>query len=251
MGGTFGVEASEQRRRGRALISWMCLAAAFAFTSAPAQTSGTTSRITEFEPEFDGYIKLSEQARLFLLADATYATPSHDIVGQAGIHLDYTLKPIVRASLREADWERNRYLWTRVGYQRFDNLTGDADAASENRVILEATARSELRDDVWLVNRLRIDLRDVGGTRSNRFRYRIGVEKQLSTSSGRAFIPYAQAEWYYDTRYDAWSRQVYQAGVEIELDKSWRLEPYYAYQKDTQPTPAVVNRVGLVLKYYR
>jgi hypothetical protein len=48
--------------------------------------------------------------------------------------------------------ERNRYMWVRLGYQRSGNLEGKAAAASENRVPLEMTARSELPRDVWLVN---------------------------------------------------------------------------------------------------
>ena len=45
-----------------------------------------------------------------------------------------------------------------------------------------------------------------------------------------------------DTRFDAWNRQLYQAGVEIEITKHWRIEPYYARQED--------QRSGLVLKTY-
>jgi hypothetical protein len=87
--------------------------------------------------------------------------------------------------------------------------------------------------------------------RSNRYRYRIGAEKELTTASGTPLVPYAQAEWFYDTRFPAWSRQRFQTGVEMEIDKTWRVEPYYAYDKDTKPSHTGVNRFGLVLKYYR
>jgi hypothetical protein len=63
--------------------------------------------------------------------------------------------------------------------------------------------------------------------------------------------PYARAEWFYDTRFDTWSRQRYQLGVEIELDKTWRIEPYYAFDKNSHPVVGQVNRLGLVLKYFR
>ena len=64
-------------------------------------------------------------------------------------------------------------------------------------------------------------------------------------------VPYAQAEAFYDTRFDTWNRALFQFGAEVELTKQWRLEPYYARQNDSRSSPASVNRVGLVLKYFR
>jgi hypothetical protein len=64
-------------------------------------------------------------------------------------------------------------------------------------------------------------------------------------------IPYIHAEFLYDTRFDAWNRQIYQAGVEIELSQSFRLEPWYAFRIDTAASPTHLDRVGLALKYYR
>jgi hypothetical protein len=138
----------------------------------------------------------------------------------------------------------------RLGYQRAGNPERDTDSVPENRWLLELTARAGLAGDVWLANRLRLDLRDIGGSHSSRYRYRIGVEKEFATASGLPIVPYLHAEWFYDTRYDAWSRVVYQGGSEIELDKRWRIEPYYAFQRDTRPNSQNVNRLGLILKYY-
>jgi hypothetical protein len=208
-------------------------------------------RSREVVPEFNGYFKLDDRARLFLLADVSHVSPDDATNGEIGIHFDYTLKPILRTRLREADWERNRYLWVRVGVRRLGSIDGREDQTRESRLILEGTARVELSESAWLVHRLRLDLRDVDGKGSSRYRYRIGAEKELKTSDGTTFVPYAQAEWFYDTRFDAWSRQRYQVGAEIELDKSWRIEPYYAYDRDTHPSAEGLNRLGLVLKYYK
>ena len=68
--------------------------------------------------------------------------------------------------------------------------------------------------------------------------------------SGVVVVPYAQAEIFYDTRYDSWNRHLYQAGVEIEFAKHWRIEPYLARQNDSASSSGNVARVGLVLKYY-
>jgi len=68
------------------------------------------------------------------------------------------------------------------------------------------------------------------------------------TVGGVTLVPYAQAEVFYDTRFGAWNRQLYQAGVELEITKHWRIEPYYAREEDQRSSTAHVDRVGLVLK---
>ena len=233
------------------LLPWICLGAAVAAPSVRAEAETNRGGNRQFTPEFDAYVKLSDQARLFFLADVTRSTPQDSTDGEVGIHFDYTLKPLLRTQLRDADWERERYLWVRVGYRHQWNIEGNSSAAAENRIVLEATARSELANEVWLVNRAHVDLRDVGGTRSTRYRYRIGVEREFTTSGGTVLVPYARAEFYYEPRYHGWNRRVYQLGAEIELSKSWRFESYVGLQKNTQPASDTVMQLGLVLKYYR
>ena len=65
----------------------------------------------------------------------------------------------------------------------------------------------------------------------------------MFTSTSRSRRPY-------EIRFGAWNRQPYQAGVEIEITKHWRIELYYARQEDQRPSAAHVHRVGLVLKTY-
>lgn len=171
--------------------------------------------------------------------------------GELGAHLDFTLKPILRPYVGAADWVRDRYLWARVGYVVLTTPDSRSSGSKERRGILEITGRVPLPNEVWLVNRGRVDLRDLEGeSSSQRYRLRMGIEREF-TAGGTVIVPYAQAEVFHDTRYDAWSRQLYQFGAEIELTKQWRLEPYYARQNDTRPSAGHVDRVGLVLKYFR
>jgi len=62
--------------------------------------------------------------------------------------------------------------------------------------------------------------------------------------------PYVGAEVLYDTRYDAWSQQRYEVGIEILLSDRWRLEPHYLRQDDQRSQPAHVNAFGLILKHH-
>lgn len=203
----------------------------------------------EFVPEINAFVKLSDRTRLFLLGDATVSGSVDNTETEVGVHLDYTLTPVLRPALREADWVRERYLWSRVGYVVLGSPDGGASGPTERRGIAELTARVPLPREVWLVNRGRVDLRDVGGEYSQRYRLRVGVEREF-TVNGVVLVPYAQAEAFYDSRYDTWNRQLYQAGAEVELSKTWRIEPYVARQNDSRSASANVNRFGLVLKVY-
>ena len=240
------------RRRCTRFGLLLLMTAIAAPVRAEAESEGQgQSGAREFVPEFNGYIKLTDRVRLFLLGDVSRVNPEGVSNGEVGIHVDYTLMPVLRSHLRDADWERNRYLWVRVGLRRLGSIDGRDDGFRETRLLMEATARFELPHAAWLVHRVRVDFRDLDGQHSNRYRYRIGAEKELTTPGGTPVVPYAQAEWFYDTRFDAWSRQRYQIGIEIELDKNWRIEPYYAYDKDKVPSAEGLNRLGLVLKYFR
>ena len=193
---------------------------------------------------------VGDHSRLFLLGALTQGLSDGATDGELGVHLDVTLMPIFRPRLREADWARQRYLWVRVGYRLVGNLDEPHARHLEHRGIFEVTGRAPLPFDLWLVNRARADLRDIDGEVSARFRYRLGLEREV-TVGGITLVPYAHAEVFYDTRFGAWNRQRYQAGAEIEITSSWRIEPYYARQEDQRFSPAHVDRVGLVLKYYR
>lgn len=205
----------------------------------------------EFVPEVNAFIKLSERTRLFLLGDMTRNLTNDATEGELGAHVDVTLMPLLRPRLREADWHRDRYLWARAGYLVLSSPDTRDSGPTERRGILELTGRVPLPNDVWLVNRARVDLRDIAGASSSqRYRIRFGVEREF-TVDGIVVVPYAQAEAFFDTRFDTWNRQLYQFGAEVELSKRWRIEPYAARQNDTRSSPAHVNRFGLVLKYYR
>jgi hypothetical protein len=197
--------------------------------------------------ETNAYIQLSDKMRMMLLGDVAIAKPYN--VAEAGAHLDIALEPLFRPLLREADWSRQRYLWTRLGYVVLTSPQSGASGPTERRGIAEVTGRVELPDQMWIVNRARVELRDIGDKSSQRYRLRIGIEGWESFNDAEV-IPYAQAETMYDTRYGTWNRQLYQAGADIEISHSWHIEPYIARQNDSMSAPDNVNRLGLVLKYY-
>jgi hypothetical protein len=243
-------EESLLRERGSAkVVRPVLLAGTVAGWLLLGRAPGVAQNSSQFWGELNEHIEQSPRVGFLLLAKTERDVGSgRDI--KLGANLDITMKPILRSkrSVTEDYWERNHYLVAQVGYQ-YILTVGDGPPSHENRGILELTARFELPRDFWMVNRARVDLRDVNGAYSTRYRYRLGVEhdKQLF---GLETTPYASVEVFYDTRYHTVSRERYQAGIDAVLSKHWRIEPYLMRQNNRRPQPSHVNALGLKLKHY-
>jgi hypothetical protein len=219
----------------------------------PTPVFADDERQSETVPEVNAYIRLSDRFRLFATASVTQSLTEGPTDGEIGAYLDFlSLRPIFRERLFDIDLARNRYLWGRIGYAIAGIHEGLrlSEGYSETRFVAELSGRYPISRGFWILTRARIDMRTLSGERSNRYRFRLGLEKEY-TVLGRALIPYVRAEFLYDTRFDAWNRQIYQIGVEIELTQRFRIEPSYAFQIDTATPPTHLDRVGVVLTYHR
>jgi hypothetical protein len=210
-------------------------------------------RQSETVPGIDAYIRLSDRFRLYGTANLAQSLSEDVTDGDVGLYLDVlSLKEILPGPVLDLDWARNRYLWGRIGYSIGGIHEGLrlSNGYAEQAFVAELSGRYPISYGFWVVTRARIDMRSLGGDRSNRYRVRLGLEKEY-TVLNRAVIPYVRAELVYDTRFDAWNRQIYQVGAEIGLNDHFRFEPWYAFQVDTAVAPEHLDRFGLTLKYYR
>ena len=121
--------------------------------------------------------------------------------------------------------------------------------APEDRGIVSLQARAYLPAGILAEGRARADLRWIDGDYSTRYRFRLEVNREFIVRE-RAVTPYFQAEAFYDTRFDGWARELYQVGVEIQLTRHVRLEPYLARQLDTLPASSGVYAIGVVARWY-
>jgi hypothetical protein len=204
---------------------------------------------SEFWPELSAYVKLTPRTRLYL--DASYARGresderSLDLSGA----IDVSLEPLLREELRTQDWQRSRFLWTRLGYTRVFKESDGSTSVAEDRLVAALYVKGELPAQVWIEGRLRADLRWIGGDYSSRERFRLEINREFTVQE-HAVVPYMQVEGFYDTRYDGLSRMLYQPGVEITFDPHFRLELYFARQDERLPTRESLNAFGLVAKWY-
>lgn len=218
-------------------------------TVCPWNGSTLAADPTELWPELGVFWNTTPRTRLFFdlafARDADSYDQSLDVLAFA----DFTLKPIAKRELPDADWVRNRYLWARVGCGHFFSASDGVRSTPEERAILELRARAPLPAQIWLEGRARVDLRWMGGDFSTRYRLRIEVNREF-TILDHAVTPYLQVEWFYDTRYNGWSRILYQLGPEITVGKHFRYEVYVARQVDRLPTYSPMNSAELFLKWY-
>ena len=208
---------------------------------------------TEFWPELNGFVQLNERSRAFF--DVAYALGKESDVksGNLAAFLDVSLKPIarMRRDLLTDDWQRNKYLWARVGYDRIFEATDSRGLeVVENRGVIALYGRVPLPAAAWLETRTRADFRWIGGDYSNRYRFRLDLSREFAVRD-RAVVPYCNFEWLYDTRYDDWARTLLTLGAEVTMNDRFRWEVYVARQADRVPLEKDLDALGVVLKWYQ
>jgi hypothetical protein len=235
---------------------WL-VAALLAAATAPAWSESRD----ELFPELDAYKPFTDNLRGHLYSQATVVESTSGEKGPAptglteavyGAHLDITLTPRLRKRLREGDWQRDRFLWTRIGYEYSNSINGSKENKSywQNALIWELTSHSQpLVGGLELEGRARWDLRDKNGENSSLYRLRLTIERRFDVRD-RSITPYVRAEDIYNTKYDQWNQQRYQAGAELELSSRWRIDPYFEWRHDSRAQPERVNAFGLEVKYF-
>jgi len=232
---------SPVNRASGALLACACLSIA-----GPVQAEDKQ----EFWPELAAFVQLNDRARACF--DAAYSASEEFDVQSADVSacLDVSLKPIARKELLTTDWQRNKYLWARVGYNRILEATdSNGVEVAENRGVLAVYLRAPLPAAIWLETRTRADFRWIGDEYSNRYRFRLDLSRELAVRE-RAVVPYCNFEWFYDTRYDDWARTLLTLGGEVTMSDHFRYEVYVARQADRLPEEKDLDALGVVLKWY-
>lgn len=245
--GCAGVARAAMRRRHPSWTRY--LAAAFGAglaLSAPARASDSQ----EIWPELSAYFQLGPRSRVVLDTAFTDGKESEVATGEVAAFLDVSLKPIARRKLQTEDWQRSRFLWLRLGYDRIFKIQDGARELSEDRGIVALHGKVPLPAGIWLETRTRWDLRRIGDDSSDRYRFRLEASREFPLRR-RTVVPFLNVEWFYDTRYDGWSRTLVQAAAEVTLNEHFRYELGLVHQDDHLPEASSLDALVVVVKYYR
>jgi hypothetical protein len=84
------------------------------------------------------------------------------------------------AFLQTLDWQRRRYFWARIDYDRY-KVTGRTGAeVTENRGIVSFYGKALLPAEVVLEVRVRADLRWIGEDYLTRYRFRNEITREFT-----------------------------------------------------------------------
>jgi hypothetical protein len=205
----------------------------------------------EVWPEIDAYVRLSLGARLFFQAQPVMTADDRSLSErQLGGHLEAGFMPMARKHLQSSyDADRLRYLRARVGFRRVSSYGTDGTMQREHRLVADFTPRAFLPFNVLLAQRNQLDARWIEGDYSWRFRPRVWLERETRIGAVTT-VPYWSVEFFYDARFDAWSRTLYQTGIVIPVTPRIAPEIYYARQIDRQPALKTVNALGTMATLY-
>jgi hypothetical protein len=203
----------------------------------------------EFWPEINGFINLNDQFRAYLVAAYAQGKESEIETLDMAAYIDVSIKPVFRPKYFQADWQRSRFLWARIGFDHVFKSESGSTITHENRGIISIYGKAHLPADIWLENRARADLRWIGDVYSTRYRYRLEATREFSVFKNPA-VPYLNCEFFNDTRYSGLSRLLVMAGAEYTVSKYFRFEVYLAPQFDYQPERADLLVFGVVAKLY-
>jgi hypothetical protein len=233
------------KRRGATLPN----AVAYGLLASVLPTSATAADSVEVWPEVAHFRSLGPGTRAYF--DASYARgrDSDESSLDLSAAVDVSLKPVLRPDLLSTDWERARYVWTRIGFTHLSKSEDGERERKESRGVASLYGKLPLESGVWLEGRVRADLRWIGGDYSTRYRARVDATRDF-TWRGRTITPSVNAEAFYDTRYHAWSRMLYQLGTELEVNSRFRFEVYVARQQERVPNADTVHALGMAAKWY-
>ena len=210
--------------------------------------SAESTQETEFFPEVDAYLTLNKEIRVSFLAKDT-REGGDSTQAAIGPSMDFYLKPLIklkRVAAFDLDDAKSRPLVLTAGY----NFLSAPNSPSTNRVLVSATSHLPIKADLLFTDRNRADLDWSDGAFTWRYRNKPSLQRTFAVHSYHV-LPYASAEFYYESQYSKFSTTELYAGTNLPLGKHVELDPYYEHQNNTGKKPnKQVNGLGLTVSLY-
>ena len=209
----------------------------------------------EFWPEVDLWLRLTPAWRLSMFVPITKNVETHYREGNLILQGDYAFgkmsrRPNTRLIDENRSLQMKRFL-VRSGYLGGKSLGDNGEAYTERAMLAELHVRTPFQGGFLLTHRVRSDLRWLGPDFefSNRWRYRLQVEKEYS--AGRwSIVPYGNGESYYDSSYNTANRIRTMAGASVAWSPRFAIEGNWTYQHDTRSSVTTINAFNLILHVF-
>lgn len=209
----------------------------------------------EVWPEVDLWLRLSASWRLSMFLPISKNIETDYREGNVILQGDYAwgkTRFVYRGRLLdESRAEVMKAMLVRGGYLGGKSIGDDGEAYSEKAILVEWHVRSPFHGGFLVSHRLRTDLRWLGDDSefSTRWRYRTMIEKEIE--AGRvSYVPYANAEAYFDSRYDTVNRIRLIGGTSVALSPRVALEGNITYQHDSRSSVTNLYALNVILHVY-
>ena len=186
---------------------------------------------TQFWPELDVYWTPAEHQRTFLELSSSADQDGPKREDSIGLYQDYLRLP--------AAYFRGGLRYTRSAH---DN------SYREYRIVGEATFATWANGLLRLVNRSRLEIRDVNDAWSYRIRDRLHLQRHPAGPTRLALAPYVTFEAYYYSQYRTIAKLGGRVGSEARVWGPASIDLYVARQDNSRTLPKYVNALGLTVK---
>jgi hypothetical protein len=230
-----------------------CFSAFFIPGIAHDSTAQDTS--LEFWPESDIWYRLSPSWRLsaFIPIAKYYESKNRDL--NIYVHADYawgkTKHLFIRRLVDDNRMQVMKAWLVRVGFMEGWSLGENAGNYREDMLISELHRRMPFKGGLLISHRIRPEARWLGqdSQYSYRFRYRLMIEKEFSAAR-HSIIPYINAEPFWDSRYESFSRLRLIAGSTFSWGPRFAYEANITYQYDEHYDTENVFALNLILHIF-
>jgi len=238
---------------GRGFLRPVCVALLAWLAVTGSAVAGESS--LEFWPEIDLWLRLSPSWRLSMFVPISNNLETDYREGNLVLQADYAWGKtrLLRWGrlLDESRAEQMKAMLVRGGYLGGRSLGDDGEAYTERTILLEWHVRHPLTGGILVSNRLRTDLRWLGDDSefSTRWRYRVMAEKEVTV--GRvSWVPYGNAEAYFDSRYDTVNRIRVIGGTSVAWSPRLALEGNITYQYDSRSSVTNLYALNVILHLF-
>lgn len=142
----------------------------------------------------------------------------------------------------------NKYLSITPAYRHIWSQPEVTRHSQEDRYFADVTPRLPLGKGFSLSDRNRGEIRDINNRVAWRYRNRVQLDKAMQWHD-HSFTAYLAGEFYYDSRFDAWSRKQFWAGTRVPVSKHLTLDLHYSRNLDERARPGYLHVIGVFSRW--
>jgi hypothetical protein len=210
----------------------------------------------EFWPEVDVWWRVSPHWRFSVFVPVSRNIDTDYREGSIILQVDYSWgKPkgfIIPMRLVENDSNHPiKANMLRGGYLAGRSIDDNGKSFSENTAFAEYHLRIPYKGRLLVTHRFRTDYRWMGSDNdfSARLRYRLMLEREFVFKK-ISFVPYFNAEAYFDTRYAEINRYRFIGGTSVSWSSLFALEGNFTYQRASRASVENLYALNVILHIY-